>query len=387
MQNTFLDHNSTTPLDKLAYQEMLPFLEQNFGNPSSIHGFGRTARVKIDESRQIIAQALGIHPREFVFTSGGTESDNFAILGVALSRQKSGKHIITCQIEHPAVLNPCKALEGQGFRVDYLPVDNRGTLDLERLKDAIKDDTILISIQHANSEIGTIHDIEKIGQIAKENGVLFHTDAVQTFGKLPLNLEKMPVDLASVSAHKLYGPKGVGGLFIRRGTPPLFPILNGGNQEFKRRGGTENVAGIAGFGKAAELACAELENKSNYMNQLKKRLIQYISEKLEEFEIFGDLEKQLPNTVNLGFKGVRGESLLIALDIAGFAVSTGSACSSGSQLPSHVLSAIKVPEELVDSSIRISLGRDNTSEEIDKFGVKLVELVNEMRANSRKEVN
>ncbi len=387
MQNIFLDHNSTTPLDKLAYQEMIPFLEQNFGNPSSIHGFGRAARVKIDESREIIAQALGIHPREFVFTSGGTESDNFAILGVALSRQSTGKHIITCQIEHPAILNPCKALESQGFSVDYLPVDSRGILDLERLKSAIKDDTILISIQHANSEIGTIHDIEKIGQIAKENGILFHTDAVQTFGKLPLNLEKMPVDLASVSSHKLYGPKGVGGLFIKRGTSPLFPILNGGNQEFKRRGGTENVAGIAGFGKAAELACSELENNANHMSQLKKRLIQHTSEKLDELELFGDLEKQLPNTVNLGFKGVRGEDLLIALDIAGFAVSTGSACSSGSQLPSHVLSAIKVPLELVDSSIRISLGRDNTTEEIDKFGVKLVELVNEMRANSRKGVN
>jgi len=366
---------------------MIPFLEQNFGNPSSIHGFGRAARVKIDESRQIIAQALGIHPREFVFTSGGTESDNFAILGVALSRQSLGKHIITCQIEHPAILNPCKALEGQGFNVDYLPVDSRGVLDLERLKDAIKDDTILISIQHANSEIGTVHDIEKIGQIAKENGILFHTDAVQTFGKLPLDLEKMPVDLASVSAHKLCGPKGIGGLFIRRGTPPLFPILNGGNQEFKRRGGTENVAGIAGFGKAAELACSELEKKANHMSQLKKRLIQHVNEELDEFEVFGDFEKQLPNTINLGFKGVRGEDLLIALDIAGFAVSTGSACSSGSQLPSHVLSSIKVPPELVDSSIRISLGRNNTTEEIDKFGVKLLELVNEMRANSRRGVN
>ena len=387
MQNIFLDHNSTTPLDKLAYQEMIPFLEQDFGNPSSIHGFGRAARVKIDESREIIAQALGIHPREFVFTSGGTEADNFAILGVALSERSEGKHIITCQIEHPAVLNPCKALEGQGFSVDYLPVDNRGGLDLERLKDAIKDDTILISIQHANSEIGTIHDIEKIGQIAKENGVLFHTDAVQTFGKLPLDLAKMPVDLASVSAHKLCGPKGVGGLFIRRGTPALFPILNGGNQEFKRRGGTENVAGIAGFGKAVELACLDIEKKSNHLSQLKKRLIQHVSEKLDEFEFFGDLEKQLPNTVNLGFKKVRGEDLLIALDIAGFAVSTGSACSSGSQLPSHVLSSIKVPPELVDSSIRISLGRDNTIEEVDKFGVKLLELVNDMRSSARKRVN
>jgi cysteine desulfurase len=387
VQNIFLDHNSTTPLDKLAFQEMIPFLEQNFGNPSSVHGFGRAARVKIDESRGIIAQTLGIHPREFVFTSGGTESDNFAILGVALSRQSVGKHIITCQIEHPAVLNPCKALEEQGFSIDYLSVDSRGVLDLERLKDAIKDDTILISIQHANSEIGTIHDIEKIGHIAKEKGILFHTDAVQTFGKLPLNLEKMPVDLASVSAHKLCGPKGIGGLFIRRGTPPLFQIVNGGNQEFKRRGGTENVAGIAGFGKAAELACSELEKKANHMSQLKKRLIQHVNEKLDKFEIFGDLEKQLPNTVNLGFKGVRGEDLLIALDIAGFAVSTGSACSSGSQLPSHVLSSIKVAPELVDSSIRISLGRNSTTEEIDKFGIKLLELVNEMRANSRKGVN
>ncbi len=387
MQNIFLDHNSTTPLDKLAYQEMIPFLEKNFGNPSSIHGFGRAARVKIDESREIIAQALGIHPREFVFTSGGTESDNFAILGVALSQKNSGKHIITSQIEHPAVLNPCKALEDQGFKVDYLPVDSQGNLDLEQLKDAIKDDTILISIQHANSEIGTINDIERIGQIAKQNGVLFHTDAVQTFGKLPLNLNEMPVDLVSVSAHKLYGPKGVGGLYIRRGIPPLFPILSGGNQEFKRRGGTENVAGIAGFGKAVELACSELENKVSHLSRLKKRLIQYLNQNTDDFEMFGNLENQLPNTINLGFKGVRGENLLIALDIAGFAVSTGSACSSGSQLPSHVLSAIKVPQELVDSSIRISLGRENTSEEIDKFGVKVVELVNEMRVSSRKGIN
>jgi len=376
-----LDHNSTTPLNPLAYEEMIPFLKQDFGNPSSIHGFGRSARVKIDESREIITQTLGISPREFVFTSGGTESDNFAILGVALSRQDKGKHIITCQIEHPAVLNPCKALEGQGFKVDYLPVDSCGTLDLERLKGAIREDTILISIQHANSEIGTIHDIEKIGEIAKERGVLFHTDAVQSFGKLPLNLGALPVDLASVSAHKLCGPKGIGGLYIRRGTPPLFPLLNGGNQEFKRRGGTENVAGIAGFGKAVELTCSEMQKKVNYVSDLKKKLIQNVSKELGEFEFFGNSEKQLFNTINLGFKGVRGEDLLIALDIAGFAVSTGSACSSGSQLPSHVLSAIKVPPELVDSSIRISLGRDNTPEELDKFGVKLIELVKDMRGD------
>jgi cysteine desulfurase len=381
VQNIFLDHNSTTPLNPLAYEEMIPFLKQNFGNPSSIHGFGRSARVKIDESREIITQTLGISPREFVFTSGGTESDNFAILGVALSRRDKGKHIITCQIEHPAVLNPCKALEGQGFSVDYLPVDSCGTLDLERLKEAIREDTILISIQHANSEIGTIHDIEKIGEIAKERGVLFHTDAVQSFGKLPLNLGALPVDLASVSAHKLCGPKGIGGLYIRRGTPPLFPLLNGGNQEFKRRGGTENVAGIAGFGKAAELTCSEMEKKVNYVSDLKKKIIQNVSKELNDFEVFGNSEKQLFNTINLGFKGVRGEDLLIALDIAGFAVSTGSACSSGSQLPSHVLTAIKVPPELVDSSIRISLGIDNTPEELDKFGVKLIELVKNMRGD------
>ena len=384
MKKIFLDHNSTTPLDSLVYQEMIPFLKQNFGNPSSIHRFGRTARVKIDETREIIAQALGIHPREFVFTSGGTESDNFIILGVALSHQNSGKRIITCQIEHPAVLNPCKALEGQGFIVDYLPVDKCGNIDIEQLKDSIKDETILISIQHANSEIGTIQDIEKIGQIAKEFGVLFHTDAVQTFGKLPLDFSKMPIDFASVSAHKLYGPKGIGGLYIRKGTPPLFPILNGGNQEFKRRGGTENVPGIAGFGKAVELAYLDLKKKTEHIIGLKKRLIQNLNTKIDGFDIFGNLENQLSNTINVGFKGVRGEDLLIALDIAGFAVSTGSACSSGLQMPSQVLKSIKVPQELVDSAIRISLGRGNTSEEIDKFGVKIVNLVNDIRANTLK---
>jgi len=379
VQNIFLDHNSTTPLNQLAYEAMIPFFKQDYGNPSSIHGFGRSARVKMDESREIIAQALGISPREFVFTSGGTESDNFAIFGVALSLNNLGKHIITCQIEHPAVLKPCKVLEEMGFKIDYLPVDSCGALDLEQLKNTIRDDTILISIQHANSEIGSINDIEKIGEIAKERGVLFHTDAVQSFGKLPLNLSAIGVDLASVSAHKLCGPKGIGGLFIRRGTPSLFPLLNGGNQEFKRRGGTENVAGIAGFGKAVELTCAEMKNKVSRVSDLKKKLLQYLSQELSEFEVFGNSEKQLFNTINLGFKKIRGEDLLIALDIEGFAVSTGSACSSGSRLPSHVLSSIKVPPELVDSSIRISLGGDNTQEEIDKFGVKLVELVRKMR--------
>ncbi len=387
MQSIFLDHNSTTPLNKLAYEEMIPYLNHKFGNPSSIHEFGRVARVKIDESREVIAQSLSIHPREFVFTSGGTESDNFAIMGVALSRQETGKHIITSQIEHPAILNPCKALEQLGFTIDYLPVDSRGTLDLDRLKDVIRDDTILISIQHANSEIGTIQDIEKIGEIAKEKGVLFHTDAVQSFGKLPLDLGKIPVDLVSVSAHKLYGPKGVGGLFIRRGSPPLFPLLSGGNQEFKRRGGTENVAGIAGFGKAVELAMVDLEDNASHLKQLRDKLIQYIDEQLVEIRIFGNQDNWLPNTLNLGFQGVRGEDLLIALDLAGFAVSTGSACSSGSQLPSHVLSAIKVRRELVDSSIRISLGRKNTLEEIDSFGIRLVELVNKMRQDFRKNAN
>ena len=366
MHKIYLDHNSTTPVLKEVLDVMLPFYKDSFGNPSSIHSEGRAARVCLDEAREQVAELIGARSSEIVFTSGGSESNNFAILGVALALNSKKRHIVTCEVEHAAILNPLKQLEALGFHVDYLPVDNVGRVDPKKVKDALKDSTCLVTIQHANSEVGTLQNIKEIGSLIKNNDILFHTDAVQSVGKLAVNVNDISVDLLSMSSHKIYGPKGVGALFVKRGTPALFSPVCGGGQEKKRRGGTENVPGIVGFGKACKIALDRI-NKGN-LNQLKVMrdlLRNRIEGLIPNVEFYGCSKNGLPNTLSCGFDGADGETLLIALDMKGISVSTGSACSSGTGMPSKVLSALKLPLSKINSSIRFSLGWVNTSEDID----------------------
>ncbi len=384
LQKIYLDHNATTPLHPEVLDAMLPVLGEFFGNPSSIHSEGRKARVLLDEARERVAELVGAGPGEIIFTSGGTESNNLALLGVALGQKKKNARIITCDIEHPSILNPCKQLEQLGFHIDRLPVNREGRINLDQLRETIRDSTVLISLQHANSEVGTLQDVEKIGEIAAEKSIPFHTDAVQTVGKIPMDVKKIPVDFLSISSHKLNGPKGSGALFMKRGLSALFPTLSGGNQEKKRRGGTENVAGIVGLGIASELAKKHLE--SDARNSL-ANLREYFSERIEDsipgVTLLGDREFRLPNTLNLSIDGANGEALLIGLDVQGISVSTGSACSSGSSLPSHVLTAMQVPEHRINSSLRFSLGISNTKEEIDVVMDTLARLVSLNRKDSR----
>ena len=374
MKKIYLDHNATTPLHPEVLQAMLPALRDNFGNPSSVHSFGRSARVQLDEARDKVASLIGAHSSEIIFTSGGTEANNLALLGVALSGK--GKKIITSKIEHPSVLNPCRQLEGQGLEVHYLDVDRLGRIDINELAAQITASTALISLQHANSETGVLQDIKKAGELARDKGILFHTDAVQSVAKIAFDLKDYPVDMLSISAHKFNGPKGVGALFLRKGMPALFSPICGGSQEKKRRGGTENVAGIIGFGKACELAKERIPNIENSpVAELRDYFYNKICEMISGVELLGDMRNSLPNTLNLGFEGVEGDTLLIALDMEGVAVSTGSACSSGSGLPSHVLQAMGLPDERINSSIRFSLGGNTTKSDLDSVVETLVKAV------------
>ncbi len=381
MDKIYLDHNATTPVAPEVLERVISVLQNQFGNPSSVHSIGRSARVLIDEAREQVASLIGVSPSEIVFTSGGTEANNFALLGVALGLGKTGGHIITSQVEHPSVLNPCRQLESLGFRVDRLKVDELGRMDFKELENCLTESTLLVSLQHANSETGVLQDIERAGEIVSKKGVLYHTDAVQSVGKIPLQVQELPVDMLSISAHKLNGPKGVGALYLRKGSPDLFSPVCGGGQEKKRRGGTENVAGIAGFGKACELAQKRLSESSN-ISSLRDHFLQLVSNLISGVEVFGDLENRLPNTLNLGFDGVEGDTLLIGLDMAGVAVSTGSACSSGSGLPSPVLTAMGVPIDKTNSSIRFSLGCSNTMAEIEKAAKVLAEAVSLNRSGT-----
>lgn len=382
MRKIYLDHNAATPLHPEVLEIMRPVLEEFFGNPSSVHSEGRKARVYLDEAREQVAGLVGAGPGEIVFTSGGTESNNLALLGAAFSWGKKGGRIITCEIEHPSVLNPLKQLENLGFQIDRLPVDRMGRIDLEQLRRTIRNSTVIISLQHANSEVGTLQQIEKIGEIARENSVVFHTDAVQTAGKIPVDVKKFPVDLLSISSHKLNGPKGAGALFVKKGLPPLFSPVCGGNQERKRRGGTENVAGAVGFGKACEMAGIRLESGGiKALRGLRDYFFQRINESVSGVELLGDQENCLPNTLNLSMEGTDGETLLIGLDVEGVSASTGSACSSGSSLPSHVLTSMGVPEERIQSSLRFSLGWSNTREEMESAAQTLGWLVALNRKN------
>jgi cysteine desulfurase len=358
----YMDHGATTPMREEVLEAMLPFLKENYGNPSSIHSQGRAVRREIDTAREKIATILGADPKEIIFTAGGTESNNIALRGSAKKRGEPG-HIITSSIEHHAVLDVCRDLEKEGHRVTYLPVDSFGRINPEQVKEAIAPDTFIISIMAANNEIGTIQPIEEIGAIAAEHKVLFHTDAVQVVGQLPLDLSKMHVDFLSLSAHKFNGPKGVGALYMRKGVR-ITPVYHGGGQERKVRPGTENVPAIIGMARALELAAAEMEEKSKKLTGLRDRLIKGLLE-IDQVVLNGHPEKRLPGNVNTSFKHIEGESILLSLDLQGIAASSGSACSSGSLDPSHVLSAIGLDHQTAHGSIRFTLGYGSSDDDID----------------------
>ena len=376
MDKIYLDHNATTPIAPEVLELVTAVLQNQVGNPSSVHSAGRSARVLVDEAREQVASLIGASPSEIVFTSGGTEANNFALLGVALGLGKTHGHIVTSQVEHPSILNPCLQLETLGFEVDRLKVDSLGRM--VGLEDSLKESTLLVSLQHANSETGVLQDIAGAGEIVRKRGILFHTDAVQSVGKISLQAQDMPVDMLSISAHKLNGPKGVGALYLKKGSPDLFAPICGGGQEKKRRGGTENVAGIVGFGKACELARLSSQEMDK-ISSLRDHFLQLVSSQIKGVEVFGDLENRLPNTLNIGFEGVEGDTLLIGLDMAGVAVSTGSACSSGTGLPSPVLTAMGIPTDKINSSIRFSLGKSNTIAEIERAVEILVRTVSTNR--------
>lgn len=381
MKHIYLDYAGTTPTDPAVIKAMQPYFFDKFGNPSSIHSFGQEAKKALEDSRQSVATFLGAKPEEIVFTSGGTESNNFAIEGVAYALEKKGNHIITSSIEHHAVSEPCKFLEKRGFKITYVKVDKYGLVDPENIKKAITNKTILISIMHANNEIGTIQPIAEIGNIAKERGIYFHTDAVQTVGHIPVNVNELNVDLLSLSAHKFYGPKGVGALYIRKGTH-IERFLHGGDQERGRRASTHNVPGIVGLKRALELCKDKMEDEAEFQIKLRDKVIKEIKEKISEVYLNGHPSLRLPNNVNFSIKYIEGESILLNLDMLGIAASTGSACTSSSLEPSHVLLAIGLSHEIAHGSLRLTLGRWTNQEDIDYLLEHLPKIVERLRRMS-----
>jgi len=381
MNRIYLDYAATTPTDPKVLEAMCPYFTDKFGNPSSIHSFGQEAKKAIEDARAKIAGFIGAAPEEIIFTSGGTESNNTALKGVAFANKNKGNHIITSTIEHHAISEPCKFLEEQGFKVTYLKVNQDGLIDPAQLQQAITDKTILISIMHANNEIGTIQPIAEIGKIAKEKGIYFHTDAVQSFGHLPINVDQLQLTMLSASAHKLYGPKGVGILYIRKGTR-LTSFMQGGDQERRRRGSTENTPGIVGFGKAVDIAKKEMTGETEKLTSLRDKLIKGLSAGIEQIRLNGHPTKRLPNNVNFSIEFIEGESMLLNLDMLGIAASTGSACSSSSLEPSHVMLAIGLPHELAHGSVRFTLGRYSTEKDINYVLEEFPRIVAKLRAMS-----
>jgi cysteine desulfurase len=379
MKAIYLDHNASTPVHPEVVTAMLPFFGERFGNASSIHGFGRAAREAVDTAREGIARFLSARPDEIVFTSGGTESDNLALKGVAAAHR--GGHIVTSQIEHHAVLRTCQSLERQGFSVTYLPVDEHAMVDPEDVRRALRHDTILVSIMHANSEVGTIEPIEAIGAIVRERGIPFHVDAVQTFGKIPISLDAWGIDLLSFSSHKIYGPKGIGGLYIRKGTK-MAAIQHGGEHERRRRAGTENVPGIVGFGTAVECRSREMAPEAARVTALRDRLADGVADRIPEVRVNGHPTRRLPGTANIGFRQVESESIVLGLDLKGIAVSAGSACTSGNVEPSYVIVAMGVPLDCAMGAVRCSLGRSTTPDDIDYVLDVLPPLVEKLRVVS-----
>ncbi|TET72465.1 MAG: cysteine desulfurase NifS [Candidatus Aminicenantes bacterium] len=377
----YLDNNATTPTDERVVEAMLPYFCKKYGNPSSIYKLANESDMAKEEARDKVAKLLNAKPYEIVFTGCGTESDNFAIKGTAFANRKKGNHIITSSIEHHAVLNACKWLEKQDFEVTYIGVDKHGVVNLDELREAITDKTILISIMHANNEVGTIEPIKEIADIAKDNEIYFHIDAVQTVGKLPIDVNDLSVDLLSMSGHKFYGPKGVGALYIRKGTK-IDSLLHGGHHERNRRAGTENVPGIVGLGKASEIAMEEFEEEERRVKKLRDRLEKGLMEKIDDVIINGHPERRLPSTLNICIKYVEGESILLQLNHNGIAASSGSACTSGSFEPSHVLTSMGIPPEVAHGSLRFSVGRSNTEKDIDKVIEVLPPIVENLREMS-----
>jgi len=382
MRRIYLDHAATTPVHPEVAKTMVPYLSKDFGNPSTLYSYGREAKGALEEARATVARLIGAkQPEEIVFTSGGTEADNFALCGIAWANQGKGNHIITTSIEHHAVINVCKFLEKRGFEVTYLPVDEYGLVNPLAVKKAITDGTILVSVMHANNEIGTVEPVDEIAEIVKEKGVYFHTDAVQTLGHLPIDVERMRVDLLAMSAHKLYGPKGVGALYIRRGTK-IVPFLYGGEQENRRRASTENVAGIVGFGEACLLAQKDMANEEKRLTYLRDKLIEGILKRIKNCRLNGHPEKRLPGNVNVSVEGVEGESMLLNLDLLGICASSGSACTSSILEPSHVLTAIGLSPEVAHSSLRFTLGMENNEQDINYVLKSLPEIVERLRSMS-----
>lgn len=376
-----MDHGATTKPDPEVVNAMWPYYNDIFGNASSLHSTGQDAARALDHSREIVAGFLGARNEEILFTSGGTESDNLALKGIAYQKKNAGKHIITSVIEHPAVLNTCKYLGETGFAVTYVPVDDQGLVNPADVEAALTDDTILVSIMHANNEIGTIQPVKEICAIAHEHNVLVHTDAVQSVGKIPVNVDELGVDMLSMSGHKIYGPKGVGALYVRKGTR-LQSLVQGGAHEFNKRAGTENIPGIVGMAKAAELAKQRLETDTPHLTRLRDTMIQKLLDSIPYSYLNGHPTRRLPNNVHVRFNFVEGESLLMMLNMKGVDVSTGSACSSKSLEPSHVLMALGLPPEEIHGSLRITMGRENTMEDVDYVVENLIDIVKKLRAMS-----
>ena len=375
MKIKYFDNAATTQVNQDVIKEMLPYFSIEYGNPSSLYSIGRRAKRALEEARRKIANIINCKPNEIYFTSCGTESDNLAIKGIAYANKEKGKHIITSKIEHPAVLNTCKELEEQGYKVTYLDVDQNGIVNVEQLKASIKTDTILITIMFANNEIGTIQPIEEIGKIAKENNIIFHTDAVQAMGNLKIDVKKLNINALSMSAHKFYAPKGIGALYV--GEDVNFKqIQNGGHQEKNKRAGTENLAEIVGMSKALELIYKKFENHKNKIKELRNYYIEKIQSNIVDSKLNGDRINRLPGNANMSFKNINAEELLFELDDKGICASAGSACSSGSTSPSHVLTAIGLPPEWANGTLRVTIGMNNTKEEVDYLINALVEIVN-----------
>jgi cysteine desulfurase len=381
LQRIYMDYAATTPVHPEVVKAMLPYFTEKFGNPSSLHSFGQEAKAGVDTARVKVAELIGSRPEEIVFTSGGTESDNFAIKGIAYANENKGNHIITSSVEHHAVLEPCRFLENRGFRISYLPVDQYGMVNPEDVKKTISAKTILVSVMHASNEVGTIQPLAEIGKITREAGVYLHTDAVQTFGHIPVKVSELNVDLLSLSGHKLYGPKGIGALYIRKGTK-ITPFMQGGGQEEGRRGSTSNVPGIVGLGKAVEIAQQEMEGEAQRLTEYRDNLIAGLLQKFDYIKLNGHPQKRLPNNINVSIAFVEGEAILLSLDFAGIAASTGSACSSESLEPSHVLTAMRVPAEEARCSLRFSLGKWTSEADMERLLAALPEIVAKLRAMS-----
>ncbi|MGB9834583.1 MAG: cysteine desulfurase NifS [bacterium] len=381
MKSVYFDHAATTPVHPEVLEAMLPYFSEQFGNASSLHSYGQLAARAVEEARAKVAELINCDPREIIFTGSGTEADNFALKGIAEKLKSRGNHIITSSIEHHAVEMTCRYLEKRGFHVTYLPVDKDGLVHPEELKKALTDQTILVSVMHANNEVGTIQPIKELARIAHEKGVLFHTDAVQTVGSIPVDVKDLGVDLLSLSAHKFYGPKGVGALYMRKGVA-IEPLIHGGGQERNLRAGTTNVPGIVGLGKAAELAKKELRERMEHNLNLRERLIKGLEERLSDYILTGHRTLRLPGNVSICVQYIEGESMLLLLSAEGFACSSGSACTSGSLEPSHVLLSMGIDPQLAQGSLRITLGRENTVEDVDRFLEVLPKVVERLREMS-----